>query len=75
MKGLKQLVLAALTISMIGVVVWTTTRTQTVMKGKSADDTPFKHYSEMWFLINKDNTGWKIAGTASNRPTDSIEIG
>ena len=56
-------------------VVWTTTRTQTVMKGKSAADTPFKQYSEMWFLINKDDTGWKIAGTASNRPTDDVDIG
>ncbi|MDJ0926655.1 MAG: hypothetical protein QNJ73_03305 [Gammaproteobacteria bacterium] len=56
-------------------VVWTTTRTQTVMKGKSAEDTPYKQYSEMWFLINKDGTGWKIAGTASNRPTDDIDIG
>jgi hypothetical protein len=29
----------------------------------------------MYFLVNKDDAGWLIAGTATNRPIDSIPVG
>jgi ketosteroid isomerase-like protein len=53
-------------------VVWTQTRTVTRREGKEQTGLEF---SEMYFLINKDNGGWRIAGTATNRPVDDISIG
>ena len=54
-------------------VVWTQTTTITHRKGKAE---PMRlEFSEMYFLVNKDNSGWKIAGTATNRPVDSIRVG
>ena len=53
-------------------IVWTRTRTATKMKGK--EDLKVTDFSEMYFLVNKDNTGWKIAGTASNRPVDDLDV-
>lgn len=53
-------------------VVWTDTHVETLMKKAAA---PRVHdFSEMYFLINKDNTGWKIAGAATNRPMDSLDV-
>ena len=54
-------------------VVWTETRTVTMRKGKT--EPMVLEFSEMYFLINKDDTGWKIAGTATNRPLDAIPVG
>jgi hypothetical protein len=54
-------------------VVWTDTKTVTYRKGK--DEPMVLNFSEMYFLVNKDNTGWLIAGTATNRPVDSIPVG
>ena len=54
-------------------VVWTHTQTITHRKGK--DKPMILYFSEMYFLINKDNQGWRIAGTATNRPVDSIPVG
>ena len=53
-------------------IVWTQTRTVTRRKGKEQTELEF---SEMYFLINKDNGGWRIAGTATNRPVDDISVG
>ena len=53
-------------------VVWTQTKTITHRKGKT--DPMELEFSEMYFLVNKDDSGWKIAGTATNRPVDSIPI-
>ena len=54
-------------------VVWTQTKTVTNRKG--VDKEMVLNFSEMYFLVNKDNTGWKIAGTATNRPIDDIPVG
>ncbi|MGI9307780.1 MAG: nuclear transport factor 2 family protein [Gammaproteobacteria bacterium] len=54
-------------------VVWTQTKTVTLRKGKT--EKMILEFSEMYFLVNKDDTGWKIGGTASNRPVDSIPVG
>jgi ketosteroid isomerase-like protein len=54
-------------------VVWTQTKTVTVRKGKT--EPMVLNFSEMYFLVNKNNTGWKLAGTANNRPVDSIPVG
>jgi len=54
-------------------VVWTQTRTVTQRKGK--DEPMILTFSEMYFLVNKNESGWRIAGTASNRPIDSIPVG
>jgi hypothetical protein len=54
-------------------VVWTQTRTITHRKGKS--EPMVLNFSEMYFLVNKNDTGWLIAGTATNRPVDTIPIG
>lgn len=53
--------------------VWTQTKTVTHRKGK--DKEMVLDFSEMYFLVNKDNSGWKIAGNASNRPVDDIPVG
>lgn len=53
-------------------VVWTQTTTTTRRKGA---EPMVLEFSEMYFLVNKDGTGWKIAGTATNRPVDSIAVG
>ena len=53
-------------------VVWTQTKTVTHRKGK--DGEMVLDFSEMWFLVNKDESGWKIAGNASNRPIDDIPV-
>lgn len=54
-------------------VVWTQTRTITHRKGKAE---PMElEFSEMYFLVNKNDGGWKIAGTATNRPVDNIPVG
>ena len=44
-----------------------------IEKGKT--EPMILNFSEMYFLVNKDNTGWLIAGTATNRPVDSIPVG
>jgi ketosteroid isomerase-like protein len=54
-------------------VVWTQTKTVTRRKGK--DEPMVLQFSEMYFLVNKGNTGWRIAGTATNRPIDEIPVG
>jgi hypothetical protein len=54
-------------------VVWTDTKTVTYLKGK--DEPMVLNFSEMYFLVNKGGTGWLIAGTATNRPVDSIPVG
>ena len=54
-------------------VVWTQTKTITQRKGKA--DPMELEFSEMYFLVNKNASGWKIAGTATNRPVDSIPVG
>lgn len=54
-------------------VVWTQTKTITHRKGIA--EPMILNFSEMYFLVNKDNTGWRIAGTATNRPIDSISVG
>lgn len=54
-------------------VVWTQTKTITQRKGKTE---PMRlEFSEMYFLVNKNNGGWKIAGNATNRPVDEIPVG
>lgn len=53
-------------------VVWTNTRTETRRTNKEPNKNEF---SEMYFLVNKNNTGWRIAGTATNRPVDNVDIG
>ncbi len=53
-------------------VVWTQTHTVTKRKGK--DGAMTLDFSEMYFLINKNNSGWRIAGTATNRPVDDISV-
>ncbi len=54
-------------------VVWTQTKTVTHMKNKA--EPMVLEFSEMYFLVNKNNEGWQIAGTANNRPVDSINVG
>jgi hypothetical protein len=54
-------------------VVWT--ETTTITHRKDIDEPMVLNFSEMYFLVNKDNTGWLIAGTATNRPVDSIPVG
>jgi len=54
-------------------VVWTKTKTITHRKGK--EEPMVLEFSEMYFLVNKDDTGWLIAGTATNRPVDEIPVG
>jgi ketosteroid isomerase-like protein len=54
-------------------IVWTQTKTITNLKDK--DEPMVLEFTEMYFLVNKNDTGWLIAGTASNRPVDDIPIG
>jgi ketosteroid isomerase-like protein len=54
-------------------VVWTQTQTVTHRKGK--DKPMVLDFSEMYFLVNKNDMGWRIAGTATNRPVDEIPVG
>jgi len=54
-------------------VVWTQTKTITHRKGK--EEPMVLEFSEMYFLVNKDDTGWLIAGNANNRPVDEIPVG
>lgn len=54
-------------------VVWT--RTQTITHRKGKDEPMVLDFSEMYFLVNKNDTGWRIAGTATNRPVDEIPVG
>ncbi len=54
-------------------VVWTHTKTITHRKNKA--EPMILEFSEVYFLVNKNDSGWKIAGTANNRPVDSINIG
>jgi len=54
-------------------VVWTQTKTITHRKGK--DEPMVLEFSEVYFLVNKNDTGWLIAGNASNRPIDEIPVG
>ena len=54
-------------------VVWTQTKTVTHRKNKT--EPMVLEFSEMYFLVNKDDAGWKIAGTATNRPVDNIVVG
>jgi len=51
--------------------VWTETQTKTKSEGKEPS---VREFSEMYFLINKDDSGWRIAGTATNRPVDNISV-
>jgi hypothetical protein len=51
--------------------VWTETQTSTKREGKEPN---VREFSEMYFLINKDDSGWRIAGTATNRPVDNISV-
>ena len=53
--------------------VWTQTRTVTHRKGQA--EPMVLEFSEMYFLVNKDGEGWRIAATATNRPVDSIPVG
>lgn len=53
-------------------VVWTQMHTVTKRKGK--DGAMTLDFSEMYFLIDKNNSGWRIAGTATNRPVDDISV-
>jgi ketosteroid isomerase-like protein len=53
--------------------VWTQTKTITHRKGQ--DEPMVLEFSEMYFLVNKDGSGWRIAATATNRPVDSIVVG
>lgn len=53
--------------------VWTQTKTITHRKGKV--EPMVLEFSEIYFLVNKNETGWLIAGNASNRPVDEIPIG
>lgn len=54
-------------------VVWTQTKTVTQRKGKAE---PMElEFTEMYLLVNKNDGGWKIAGTATNRPVDTIPVG
>jgi hypothetical protein len=54
-------------------VVWT--RTKTVTHRKGIEEPMVLEFSEMYLLVNKDNTGWLIAGNATNRPVDDIPVG
>ena len=54
-------------------VVWTQTQTITQRKGKT--EPMVLDFSEMYFLVNKNDSGWRIAGTATNRPIDQIPVG
>ena len=53
--------------------VWTRTRTITRQKGKT--EPMVLEFSEMYLVVNKNDTGWRIAGNATNRPVDSIVVG
>ena len=53
--------------------VWTQTKTITQRKGK--DEPMVLEFSEIYFLVNKNDSGWLIAGNASNRPVDDIPVG
>lgn len=53
--------------------VWTQTKTITHRKGK--EEAMVLEFSEVYFLVNKNDTGWLIAGNASNRPIDDIPVG
>ncbi|MFQ5635461.1 MAG: nuclear transport factor 2 family protein [Gammaproteobacteria bacterium] len=53
-------------------VVWTKTRTVTERKGVA--EPMVLDFSEMYFLVNKNGGGWRIAGTATNRPVDEIPV-
>ena len=53
--------------------VWTQTKTITHRKGK--EEPMVLEFSEIYFLVNKNDTGWLIAGNASNRPIDEIPVG
>jgi hypothetical protein len=53
--------------------VWTQTKTITHRKGK--EEPMVLEFSEIYFLVNKNDTGWLIAGNASNRPVDEIPVG
>ena len=53
--------------------IWTQTKTVTHRKGK--DEPMVLEFSEIYFLVNKNDTGWLIAGNASNRPVDEIPVG
>lgn len=53
--------------------VWTQTKTITHRKNKA--EPMVLEFSEIYFLINKNDTGWLIAGNASNRPVDEIPVG
>ena len=52
--------------------VWTQTKTITHRKGK--EEHMVLEFSEIYFLVNKNDTGWLIAGNASNRPIDEIPV-
>jgi hypothetical protein len=54
-------------------VVWTQTKTVTHRKG--VEELMVLEFSEVYFLVNKNDTGWLIAGNASNRPIDEIPVG
>lgn len=53
--------------------VWTKTKTITHRKDK--EEPMVLEFSEMYFLVNRNDTGWLIAGNASNRPVDDIPVG
>lgn len=54
-------------------VVWIDTHVETLMK--NANEPRVHDFSEMYFLVNKNDAGWKIAGTATNRPVDELDVG
>jgi ketosteroid isomerase-like protein len=54
-------------------VVWT--QTKTVTRRRDEAEPMVLDFSEMYFLVNKNDTGWRIAGTATNRPVDEIPVG
>jgi hypothetical protein len=54
-------------------VVWT--QTKTITRRKDKEEPMVLEFSEIYFLINKNDTGWLIAGNASNRPSDDIPVG
>jgi hypothetical protein len=52
--------------------VWTDSKTTTYRKGKT--EPMVLEFSEIYLMVNKNATGWKIAGNASNRPIDEIAV-
>lgn len=54
-------------------VVWT--QTKTITRRKDKKEPMVLEFSEVYFLVNKNQTGWLIAGNASNRPIDEIPVG